>query len=160
MPNKLAEEITCTKLCVDFIGPYKIRKKGRESLIFLKAITMIDPITRLFKMIEYNDKKAMTIANLVETMWLVQYTWPVEITYDQVGELLGHKFKSILIEQVYGIKNKPAFPGNPQENLTIEIIHPVLGNLLRTYNIQETYVDDADPWMGILAEAAFAIRHM
>ena len=121
---------------------------------------MIDPVTRWFKITQYNVKKATTIANLVETTWLVLYPRPAEIMYGRGGEFIGHKFKSILIEQVYGIKNKPVFPGNPQENITIEIIHPVLGNLLRTYNIQETYVDDADPWMGILAEAAFAIRHM
>ena len=43
-------------------------------------------------------------------------------------------------------------------NANIEIIHQVLGNLLRTYNLQETYVDDADPFMGILASAAFAVQ--
>ena len=31
-------------------------------------------------------------------------------------------------------------------------------NLVCTYNIQETYVDDADPLMGTLAKAAFAVR--
>ena len=46
---------------------------------------MIDPVTEWFEITEYNDKKAMTIVNLVETMWLVQYPWPVEITYDRGG---------------------------------------------------------------------------
>ena len=41
----------------------------------------------------------MTIANLVETMWLVRYPWAVEITYDQGGEFLSHEFKNSLIEQ-------------------------------------------------------------
>ena len=35
----------------------------------------------------------MKIVNLVETMWLVRYPWPVEITYDQGGEFLGREFK-------------------------------------------------------------------
>ena len=43
-------------------------------------------------------------------------------------------------------------------NATIEIIHQVLGNLVRTNILQETYVDDSDPWMGILAAAAFAVQ--
>ena len=33
LPEKLAEEITWNKLCVDLIGPYKIRRKGREPLM-------------------------------------------------------------------------------------------------------------------------------
>ena len=77
----------------------------------------------------------MAIVNLVETMWLVQYPWPVEIMYDRGVEFLGHEFKSSLIEQEYGIKTKPTSPRNPQEDATIERIHPVLGNLVHTYNL-------------------------
>ena len=29
---------------------------------------------------------------------------------------------------------------------------------MRTFNVQQTYVDENDPWTGILAAAAFAIR--
>ena len=60
---------------------------------------MIDPITGWFEITQYNDKKEMMISNLVETTWLVQYIYPVEITYDRGGEFLSHKFKSSLIEQ-------------------------------------------------------------
>ena len=154
---KLEEETPRNKLCVDLIGPYKIRRKGKDPLI-LKAVTIIDPLTGWFEVIQYSNKKAMTIANFVETLWLVRYPWTVEITYDQGGEFLGHEFKNILIEDEYGINNKPASPGKPQENAIIEIIHQVLGNLLCTYNLQKIYVDDADPWMGILAAAAFAVQ--
>ena len=91
-------------------------------------------------------------------MWLVWYPWPVEITYDQGGEFLGQNFKNSLIENEYCIKTKPAPPGNPQENKITERINQGLGNIVRIYNLQETYVDDADPWMGILAAASFAVR--
>ena len=40
----------------------------------------------------------------------------------------------------------------------IDRIHKVLGELLLTYNLHETYVDDSGPWMGILAAADFAVR--
>ena len=64
---------------------------------------MMHPITVWFEITEYNDRKEMAIANLVETTWLVQYPWPTEITYYRGKEFLGHKFKSILIKQVlYG----------------------------------------------------------
>ena len=56
------------------------------------------------------------------------------------------------------MKTKPASPGNPQENAIIERIHQVPGNLACTYNIQETYVDDAYPWMVILSAAAYAVH--
>ena len=102
----------------------------------------------------------MTITNLVETMQLVRYPWTVEITYERGGYFLGHKFKNSLIKNEYSIKNKPASPGNTQKNVTIERINQVLGNLVRTYNLQETYVDYADPWMEILAAVAFAVQSM
>ena len=43
-------------------------------------------------------------------------------------------------------------------NAIVERIHQVIRNLVRTYNIQETYVDDSGPWMGILTSAAFAVH--
>ena len=49
-------------------------------------------------------------------------------------------------------------PENLQADSSIEIIHSVLGNPIRTYNTQETYVYDAYPCMGVLASAAFAVR--
>ena len=76
LPAKLAEETPPNKLCVDLIGPYKIRIKGKDPLI-LKYVTMIDPVTRWFEVTQYSNKKEMTIANLVETVWLARYPWLV-----------------------------------------------------------------------------------
>ena len=42
-------------------------------------------------------------------------------------------------------------------NAILEQIHQVLGNLVRTFNIQQTYVDENDLWKGILDAALFAI---
>ena len=61
----------------------------------------------------------MTITNLVETMWLVRYPWPVEIKYDQGGEFLSHGFKNILIENEYGFKTNPDPSRNPHANAII-----------------------------------------
>ena len=63
-----------------------------------------------------------------------------------------------MIEKEYVIKTKPTSSGNPQANAIIDIIHQLLGDLIRYFNLQDTYVDDADPWMIILATAAFAVR--
>ena len=67
LPAKMAEETPWNKLCEDLIGPYKIRRKGKEPLI-LKAVMIIDPVTGWFEMTQYCNKKAMTIANLAENM--------------------------------------------------------------------------------------------
>ena len=55
---------------------------------------MIDPVTGWFEGKKYDDKRAITIANLVETTWLYRYPTPIEITYDQGKEFIGHKFRN------------------------------------------------------------------
>ena len=40
---------------------------------------MIDPVTGWFEITQYNDKKEIPIEILVETTWLVWYTWPVSM---------------------------------------------------------------------------------
>ena len=79
--------------------------------------------------------------------------------YNRGGEFLIHEFINSLIEQEYVIKTKPASSGNPQSNETIDWIHQVLGNLIFTYILHDTYVDDADPWMVILVTASFTVRY-
>ena len=54
---------------------------------------MIGPVTGWFEVTQFNEKKAMTIADLVETIWLFRCPCPPEITYDYGSEFLGHKFK-------------------------------------------------------------------
>ena len=80
-PPKLADEMPRNKLGVDLIGPYKIRRKGENPLI-LKAFTMIDPVTLWFEITQYNNKRAMNIANLVEMTWITRYPCPIEIMSD------------------------------------------------------------------------------
>ena len=44
---------------------------------------MIDPVTGQFEVTQYNDKRVMEIADLLEIMWLSKYPRPMDITYDQ-----------------------------------------------------------------------------
>ena len=60
---------------------------------------MIYPVTGWFEIAQREDKKAISIANLVETMWLSRYPIPIEITYDQGSEFIGHGFIKYLIEE-------------------------------------------------------------
>ena len=50
----------------------------------MKSFTVINPITGWFEMAQYNDKRAISIANLVETTWMSRDHRPIEIMYDQV----------------------------------------------------------------------------
>ena len=65
LPPNDAETTPCNKLCVDLTGPYKICRKGRKELT-CKCVTMIDPATCWFEMQQYDDKKSITVANIVD----------------------------------------------------------------------------------------------
>ena len=79
------------------IGPYKIERIGQEDLE-LKAVTMIDPATSWFEVVQYDDKKAMTVANIVENTWLTRYHRPDICTMDRGSEFIGHAFKKELMQ--------------------------------------------------------------
>ena len=70
---------------------------------------------------------------------------------------MGEEFKRMLSEQ-YGIKKKPITVRNPQANAIVERIHQVIGNMIRTFELEENYLDKEDPWKGILSATAFAVR--
>ena len=129
------------KLCVDLIGPYIIRRKGKKEKLQPKAVKITDPVTGWFELVQYYDKGAINIANLVESNWMSSYHRPIETMYDQGKEFIGHEFRKSLIGTEYRITAKPITPGNPIPNAVLERIHQVLGNLIRTFNIQQTCVD-------------------
>ena len=64
------------KLCVDLIGTYVTRRKGYKENLISKAVTMTDPVTGWSKVTQYDDKRGISIANLVETSWLTRYHRP------------------------------------------------------------------------------------
>jgi hypothetical protein len=72
-PSKRSQSNTMwDKLCVDLIGPYKIRRKGKDGLI-CKCVTMIDPATGWFEIQQYDDKQSITVANIIEQEWFSRY---------------------------------------------------------------------------------------
>ena len=65
LPPKEAEAEIWDKMCVDLIGPYKIRRKGKPDLV-CKCVTMIDPASGWFELHQNDDKRSITVANIVE----------------------------------------------------------------------------------------------
>ena len=155
LPEKEAEAQPWEKMCIDLIGPYTIRRKGQKDL-HCQCVTMIDPATGWFEVHQYDDKRAITVANIAEQEWFSRYPWPQLVTYDRGSEFIGHEFQKMLDD--YGVKKKPITTRNPQANAIVERVHQVIGNIVRTFELQENYLDEDDPWAGILAATAFAIR--
>ena len=54
------------RLSVNHILPYNIRIKGRDKPIIIKDLAIIHPATGWFEIVQYNDKQAATISNLVD----------------------------------------------------------------------------------------------
>jgi transposase InsO family protein len=156
LPPKEAEAIPWDKLCIDLIGPYTIRRKGAEDLI-CRCVTMIDPATGWFEIAQYNDKRSITVANIAEQEWFMRYPWPTQITFDRGSEFIGQDFQH-MIKNDYGVKAKPITVRNPQANAIVERIHQVIGNIIRTFELEDNYIEESDPWKGILCATAFAIR--
>jgi hypothetical protein len=40
----------------------------------------------------------------------------------------------------------------------VERVHQVIGNIIRTFELESNYLDEEDPWKGILSVTAFAVR--
>ena len=60
-----AEDKIWYELCVYLLGQYKINRKGKKALI-CRYVTMIDPATVWFEICQYNDKRSITVANILE----------------------------------------------------------------------------------------------
>ena len=155
LPEKTAEAEPWDKLCVDLIGPYIINRKGTNPLV-CKCVTMIDPATGWFEIHQYEDKRSITVANIVEQEWFCRYPWPTQITYDRGNEFIGQDFKD-MVKIEYNVTGKPITVRNPQANAIVERIHQVIANIIRTFELQTNYLDEEDPWKGILSVTAFAV---
>ena len=63
-----------------------------------------------------------------------------------------------MIVEDFGIKRKPITTRNPQANAIIERVHQTIGNIIRSFQVQNLELDLDDPWSDILAATMFAIR--
>ena len=143
------------RLCVDCIGPYKIKRRNKPPLEF-QAVTMIDPATSWFEMRRLKTKKADEVANMVEQTWLTRYPLPEEITFDGGPEFKA-EFKK-LIEEEYNLKARPSSVRNPQSNAIIERVHGTIGNMMRTIDMTSVNEEDEDPFAGIVSAVCWAVR--
>ena len=53
---------------------------------------------------------------------------------------------------------KPITTHNPQANAIVERIHQVLNDMIQTYELEETELDETNPFDEMLTSIAYAIR--
>jgi hypothetical protein len=163
-------------LCVDLIGPYTLKGKDNSQIDFM-ALTMIDPASSWFEIAELPvverlrrqtvngkelliadeifDKTSERIAKLVNKTWLCRYPRCRHLIYDNGSEFKLH-FEYLC--DSYGITRKPTTVKNPRANGILERVHQVLGQMLRTAELDmadSVTPDDVDVF---LDNAAWAIR--
>jgi transposase InsO family protein len=118
---------------------------------------MIDPATGWFEIQRYDDKQSITVANIIKQEWFSRYPWPRQVTFDRGSKFIGQDFQK-MIKEDYGVKAKPITVRNPKANAIVKRVHQVIGNIIRTFELENNYLDDNDPWKGILSATAFAVR--
>ena len=64
---KEAEAEIWDKMCVDLIGPYKIRRKEKLDLV-CKCVTMIDLVSGWFEIHQYHDKRVTGVQGKISVM--------------------------------------------------------------------------------------------
>ena len=67
---------------------------------------MTDSVTGWSKITQYDDKRFISIAELVETTWFTIYPRPMEITDDKGSEFTSHDYRKTPIEKSYWITTK------------------------------------------------------
>ena len=102
------------------------------------------------------DKSAETVALVFDRNWLSRYPRPFQVIHDNGSEFVGAEFQEIL--ESYGIKSLCTTVKNPTANSIVERSHQVIQNAIRTLDIDHIVLDPNEPFSGILANTAFALR--
>ena len=118
---------------------------------------MINPVTGWFEIVPIKDHNAMTVAAAFDDTWLSRYPRPQFIGMDG-GSENKKEFRQTIINYGLGPGMKPTTSHNPQANAIMERIHQVLNNMIRTYELEETELDENNPFDEILSSVVYAIR--
>jgi hypothetical protein len=152
--------------------------KGKDgSQIDFMAQTMIDPASSWFKIVELPvvkrlrttnvngkellqsedifEKSSDRIAKLVNKTWLCRYPRCRYMIYDNGPDFKLH-FEHLC--DSYGIMRKPTTVKNPQANAILERVHQVLGQILRTLELDMANSVSPDDVDVFLDNAAWAIH--
>jgi len=107
-------------------------------------MTVMDPATCFFEMVEIGEKTADTMANWLEIHWLARHPWPTEITMDEGKEFAKEVGETLTNE--CGVKRKIFASRDPQADSMIERCHKTLHNMIRSAQIKDRR--DSDSFLG------------
>ena len=107
------------EVAIDLIGPWQVTI-GPQVLSF-QALTYIDTVTSLAKVICINNKSSAHISMLFENNWLARYPQPSHCIHNNGGEFTGAAFLHML--RVNGIKDVTTTVKNPQAHAICEQLH-------------------------------------
>jgi hypothetical protein len=71
-------------VCVDLLGTFTKRTPAKTHSLL--TLTMIDPATGWFEIVEATNKSATSIQDLFHNTWLARYPRPKFIVFDNGGE--------------------------------------------------------------------------
>ena len=125
----------------DTVGPYSVKqickKTGKVFTLQLAAMTMIDPVTNWFEIVQIPaDFGSDHITNAFHDHWLARYPRPCSVTYDNGKEF--KRFFKQLVED-YHLEDNPSTVKNPQSNGVIERVHGTIkkyASFLRYGNVR------------------------
>ncbi len=167
-------------LFVNLIGPYTLKGKDNLQINFM-ALAMINPASSWFEIVKLLvvtglctqpvngkdlliadkifDKTMEHIAKLVNKTWLCRYPQCRYLMYDSKSEFKLY-FKYLC--KSYSIKHKPNMIKNLQANGVSECVNQVLGQMLRTAEIDmadSVTPNDVDVFLDNAARAICSTYH-
>ncbi len=134
------------------ISELPIFKQLCQQTVTGKELLIADEIFLMWIQI---DKTSEHIAKLVNKTWLCRHPRCPHLIYDNGSEFKLH-FEYLC--ESYAIKCKPTTVKKPQANGKLECVHQVLGQILRTAELDMVDSVTPDDVVVFLDNAAWAIR--
>jgi len=155
LPPKGAGCLVWGRVDVDLWGPATVEDKDGETYQ-IHVMAMIDPATGWFGLATLGGgPTAAGAQRLLDPVWLARYPRPREIGFDGGG---GSKREFRDLCKDMHLKGGPSAAWGPQSNPTLGRVHQVLGDCLRTSNLEEQDLDPNDPFGESPTATAYATR--
>ena len=151
--NQAEPSVPWNRVNVDMVGPLTVKTKRKT--YELLVLTMIDPATGWFEVKDIPNKTAKACEEAFDDVWLSRYPRPQFIGFDN-----GNEYKATFKQMCrnMGIEEKPSLEYNPQSNGIVERVHQVLGDMIRTFELEEQDLNERDPFKEMLTLVGYAIR--
>ncbi len=128
LPEHEVYSIPFEECATDLIGPWTVQVC--EKPCEFRALTAIDTVTNLVKLIRIDDKESKTVARKSAQWWPTFYSWPQHCIYDPCTGFTGPKFQMLL--QNCHIRDVCNTAKKSQSNAVRKRMHQTVGNVVRT----------------------------